>query len=142
MSKAYIVPATAALFGLCGCAPQPIASGPLPLPMTQTASTDWNVPLHPDGTLAQADDEEDAVDEPSLEERARAVFGNKPMRGTLPDNELNQELLFKFLLSEIAAQRGNMQLAAQGYLEMAKSSRDPRPAHLAVRELDERKFKK
>ena len=131
MSKAYIVPATAALLALCGCAQQPIASGPLPLPMTQTASTDWNVPLHPDGTLAQADDEE-AVDEPSLEERARAVFGNKPMRGTLPDNELNQELLFKFLLSEIAAQRGNMQLAAQGYLEMAKSSRDPRLAKRAT----------
>ena len=85
--------------------------------------------MQPDGTLAQADDDEDGA---SLEERARACFGNKPMRGTLPDNELNQELLFKFLLSEIAAQRGNLQFAAQGYLEMAKNTRDPRLAKRAT----------
>jgi hypothetical protein len=97
--------------------------------MTHTASADWSGPLHPDGTLAQADDESDPG---SLEERARAIFGNEPMHGTLPDNQLNQELLFKFLLSEIAAQRGNLPLAAQGYMEMAKSSRDPRLAKRAT----------
>jgi tetratricopeptide (TPR) repeat protein len=41
-------------------------------------------------------------------------------------------VLFKFLLSEIAAQRGNLQLAAQGYLEMAKTTRDPRLAKRAT----------
>ncbi len=129
MSKAQVLPAAAALLALCGCAQQPTASGPLPLPMTHTASADWSGPLHPDGALAQADDESDPS---SLEERARAIFGNEPMHGTLPDNQLNQELLFKFLLSEIAAQRGNLPLAAQGYMEMAKSSRDPRLAKRAT----------
>jgi len=97
--------------------------------MTHTASADWSGPLHPDGALAQADEDSDSS---SLEERARAIFGNEPMHGTLPDNQLNQELLFKFLLSEIAAQRGNLPLAAQGYMEMAKSSRDPRLAKRAT----------
>jgi tetratricopeptide (TPR) repeat protein len=97
--------------------------------MTHTASADWSGPLHPDGALAQADEDSDPS---SLEERARAIFGNEPMHGTLPDNQLNQELLFKFLLSEIAAQRGNLPLAAQGYMEMAKSSRDPRLAKRAT----------
>lgn len=129
MSNVQLLPAAAALIALCGCAQQPTANGPLPFPMTQTASADWSGPLYPDGTLAQADDEGDPS---SLEERARAIFGNMPMRGTLPDNQLNQELLFKFLLSEIAAQRGNLALAAQGYLEMAKSTRDPRLAKRAT----------
>ena len=96
MSKVHLLPA-AALLALCACAQQPTATGPLPFPTTQTASADWAGPLHPDGTLAQADDE---ADPSSLEERARAVFGNTPLQGTLPDNELNQELLFKFLLSD------------------------------------------
>jgi tetratricopeptide (TPR) repeat protein len=128
MSKLHILPA-AAVLALCGCAQQPTASGPLPLPMTQTASTDWTVAVQPDGTGAQSDDDGDAL---GLEDRARAVLGNKPLRGTLPDTQLNQELLFKFLMSEIAAQRGDLQLAAQGYLDMAKSTRDPRLAKRAT----------
>jgi tetratricopeptide (TPR) repeat protein len=126
MSKAQLFAASVALFALSGCAHQTTSSVPLPLPMNQTASADWMVPG--DGTLAQAEDD----DEHGLEERARAIFGNAPMKGTLPANELNQELLFKFLLSEIAGQRGNLQLAAQGYLEMAKSTRDPRLAKRAT----------
>jgi tetratricopeptide (TPR) repeat protein len=126
MSKLLLVLPAAATLALCACAQQPTASGPLPLPMTQTASTDWTVALEPD---AQSDDDADA---PGFEDRARAVLGNKPLRGTLPDTELNQELLFKFLMSEIAAQRGDLQLAAQGYLDMAKSTRDPRLAKRAT----------
>jgi tetratricopeptide (TPR) repeat protein len=97
--------------------------------MTQTASTDWSVAVQPDGSGGQADDD---GDDAGFEDRARAVLGNKPLRGTLPDTELNQELLFKFLMSEIAAQRGDVQLAAQGYLDMAKSTRDPRLAKRAT----------
>lgn len=129
MSKAYAVPAAVALLALSGCASHSTPSGPLPLSLMQTASADWTGPLRPDGMLAEADDE---AGPESLEERARAIFGNAPMLGNLPDNPLNQELLFKFLLSEIAAQRGNLPLAAQGYLEMAKSSRDPRLAKRAT----------
>jgi predicted Zn-dependent protease len=54
------------------------------------------------------------------------------LRGTLPGNELNQELLFKFLVSEIAGQRGNVQFGCTGYLELAKATRDPRLAKRAT----------
>ncbi|HTS54248.1 MAG TPA: tetratricopeptide repeat protein [Burkholderiales bacterium] len=128
MSKLHILSA-AAVFALYGCAQQPSANGPLPLPTTQTASTDWTVAVQPDGTGAQSDDDGDSA---GYEDRARAVLGNKPPRGTLPDTQLSQELLYKFLLSEIAAQRGDLQLAAQGYLDMAKSTRDPRLAKRAT----------
>ena len=128
MSKLHILTAAAALLGVCGCAQQPTASGPLPLPMTQTASTDWAVAVQPDGTLAPDDDGDGAT----MEDRARAVLGNKPLSGTLPANELNQDLLFKFLLSEIAAQRGDLQFAVQGYLDMARKTRDPRLAKRAT----------
>ena len=41
-------------------------------------------------------------------------------------------MLYKFLLAEIAGQRGSYQIAAQAYLEMAKSTRDPRIARRAT----------
>ena len=99
------------------------------LPGAHTASADWTLPGR---ALAQTDDQDEEESVPSLEDRARALFGDQPLRGTLPGNELNQELLFKFLLSEIAGQRGNVQLAAQGYLELAKTTRDPRLARRAT----------
>ena len=85
--------------------------------------------LAPWPELAQAGDD----DGDSLEDRARQIFGaSPPPPANLPDKSLDQELLFKFLLSEIAGQRGNLQLAAQGYLDMAKSTRDPRLARRAT----------
>ena len=128
MSKLPILLSAAAL-ALCGCAQQPPASGLLPLPTTHTASTDWTIAAQPDADDLQTDDDSDGA---TLEDRARAVLGSKPLRGSLPDAELNQELLFKFLMSEIAAQRGDTRLAAQGYLDMAKSTRDPRLAKRAT----------
>jgi tetratricopeptide (TPR) repeat protein len=128
MSKVLYIPVAMAILLSAGCAQQPRVSGGLPTG-AHTASTDWTLP---EGTLAQNDDEQDDDAGPSLDDRARALFGDKPLRGTLPGNELNQELLFKFLLSEIAGQRGNVQLAAQGYLELAKATRDPRLAKRAT----------
>ena len=96
---------------------------------TRTASADGAWPLSPWSDLAQAGDD----DGEGLEDRARQVFGTAPPPpANLPDKSLDQELLFKFLLSEIAGQRGNLQLAAQGYLDMAKSTRDPRLAKRAT----------
>lgn len=75
---------------------------------------------------AQADPE-------NFEERAREVFGTKSLpRTDLPDRNLDSDLLYKFLLAEIASQRGNYQIAAQAYLEMAKTTRDPRIARRAT----------
>jgi tetratricopeptide (TPR) repeat protein len=111
---------------LVACAQQPANRGPIGFPLSSlTASTD-NAMLG--AQLAQQGD-----DEESLEDKARRIFANEPPPATnLPGTALDQELLFKFLLSEIAGQRGNLQLAAQGYLEMAKTTRDPRLARRAT----------
>jgi tetratricopeptide (TPR) repeat protein len=50
----------------------------------------------------------------------------------LPLQDLSGQMLYDFLLGEIAAQRGSPGLAAQTFLELAKRSRDPRVARRAV----------
>jgi Flp pilus assembly protein TadD len=78
------------------------------------------------GFSAQADPE-------NFEQRAREVLGAKPLpRADLPDRPLDSDVLYKFLLAEIANQRGNYQLAAQTYLDLAKTTRDPRLARRAT----------
>jgi tetratricopeptide (TPR) repeat protein len=66
-----------------------------------------------------------------LQARAAEALGAAPP-SKLPPNELNRDTLYKFLLAEIAAQRGNVRLAAKAYLEIAQSTRDPRIARRAT----------
>ena len=68
------------------------------------------------------------ADENDFEDRARRVFGD----ASLPARNLDEELLYKFLLAEIASQRENLQVAAQAYLDLAKNTRDPRVARRAT----------
>ena len=44
----------------------------------------------------------------------------------LPKQELTGQILYQFLLAELAAQRGQFALSASAYLDLAKSTRDPR----------------
>ncbi len=50
----------------------------------------------------------------------------------LPDIELTDRLLYEFLLGDVAAQRGRPELAAQAYLDLARTTRDPRVARRAA----------
>ena len=50
----------------------------------------------------------------------------------LPSQQLSEQVLYELLLGEVAAQRGNPELAAQTYLDLAKRTRDPRIARRAV----------
>lgn len=50
----------------------------------------------------------------------------------LPNVELSEDLLFGLLLGEVALQRGHADLAAQAYLDLARSTRDPRLARRAA----------
>ncbi len=49
-----------------------------------------------------------------------------------PKMELSSQMLYTFLLGDIAAQRGQTGLAAQAYLELAKNTRDMRVARRAA----------
>ena len=53
-------------------------------------------------------------------------------KSAAPGAELNEPMLYEFLLGEIALQRGDAELAAQTYLELARRTRDPRVARRAV----------
>jgi uncharacterized protein HemY len=46
--------------------------------------------------------------------------------------ELTETILYEFLLAEIAAQRGDIGLAAQAYVDLARRTRDPRIARRAT----------
>ena len=53
-------------------------------------------------------------------------------RGAYPNQELTENLLYEYLVAEIAGQRGNVALAAQAYVDLAKRTRDPRIARRAT----------
>src|SRR3954464_2654126 len=85
-----------------------------------------------DGThLAAADADTSAQAQPeNPQPRARELKVSAP--GVLPERPLDSELLYKFLLAEIAVQHGDYQIAAQAYLDLAKTTRDPRIARRAT----------
>ncbi len=55
-----------------------------------------------------------------------------PAPPKLPDVTLSDELLFEFLFGEIAGQRGNLGIATEAYVDMAKRTRDPRIVQRAL----------
>jgi tetratricopeptide (TPR) repeat protein len=50
----------------------------------------------------------------------------------LPNMDLTGDLMYEFLVAEIASQRGNLTLAAQAYADLARRTRDPRVAERAT----------
>jgi tetratricopeptide (TPR) repeat protein len=55
--------------------------------------------------------------------------GSEP---SYPKQELSSQMLFTFMLADIAAQRGQSDVAAQGYMELAKQTRDLRVVRRAA----------
>jgi tetratricopeptide (TPR) repeat protein len=53
-------------------------------------------------------------------------------RPELPNVDLTRDLLYEFLIAEVAGQRGNVTLAAQAYVDLARRTRDPRVAERAT----------
>ncbi len=71
-----------------------------------------------------------SVDEESDRSHLEQIV--EPAKLDLPNIALTDRLLYEFLLGDIAAQRGRPELAAQAYLDLAKSTRDPRVARRAA----------
>lgn len=55
-----------------------------------------------------------------------------PRIESLPSLELTPQILYQLLMAEIAGQRGNMALSTRAYVDLARSTRDPRIARRAV----------
>lgn len=63
-----------------------------------------------------------------------AVFADSAPAKTKPvQTELNTDFVYKYLVGEIAGQRGDPNLASSLFLDLAKSSRDPRMAERAAK---------
>ena len=69
---------------------------------------------------------------PATTERANPEQIAEAPQPVLPKVALSDQLLYEFLLGDIAEQRGKPELAAQAYLDLAKSTRDPRVARRAA----------
>jgi Flp pilus assembly protein TadD len=70
-------------------------------------------------------------DEPSGQEQPLEAVPAPP-REPLPSVELTDDILHSILIGEVAAQRGNIGIAAQTFLDLARRTRDPRIARRAV----------
>jgi len=86
-------------------------------------------PPQPAAAVEEPQEESDA-DAPASE--AQALAPEPVDRSALPNQELTENLLYEFLLAEIAVQRGNAALSAQAYVDLAKRTRDPRIARRAT----------
>lgn len=64
--------------------------------------------------------------EPAAQTEKQDKLVEKNEEARLPAIELTDDLLFQFLVSEIAGQRGMLALAKEGYLDLARKTRDPR----------------
>lgn len=56
----------------------------------------------------------------------------KPAPAVLPNQALTDQILYQFLLAEVAGQRGKLDLSTQAYLDLARNTRDPRIAQRAT----------
>jgi len=82
-------------------------------------------PPHPAEAGEEAPDAGDA-------EGLQAAAPESVDRSLLPKQELTENLLYEFLIAEIAGQRGNAGLSAQAYVDLARRTRDPRIARRAT----------
>src|SRR5436190_20395756 len=81
---------------------------------------------------AVGEEAQDESDADASAGEAQALAPEPADRTALPNQELTENLLYEFLLAEIAGQRGNDSLSAQAYVDLAKRTRDPRIARRAT----------
>jgi len=72
------------------------------------------------------------VQEPTAEQTQPADDAQVAANEELPNQPLTPELLFKFLIAEVAGQRGAIGVANSTYLDLARQTRDPRIARRAA----------
>ena len=95
--------------------------------LTACAHTPVNQAVQPDAEDQTAQTEPSVQTEPLIE----ATPAETPP--VLPSVKLNSDLLYEYLLSEVASQRGNDTVAVEGSLDLAKKTRDPRLAMRAAK---------
>ncbi len=89
---------------------------------------------HADNQASQTDADSQTADENDGEQPDQSGSGEAQAETaqSLPNIELSSDLLYEYLLSEIAAQRGDETVAVNGSLDLAKKTQDPRLAMSAA----------
>lgn len=124
----------AVLAQLQGCASSPAQqtlpaeAGRAAAPAATKATSDQRAAP---GEIA-AEDRAKPPAQPPVTAQARPAQRTTEPAPALPAQELTESILYEFLLAEIAAQRGDIGLAAQAYVDLAKRTRDPRLARRAA----------
>ena len=84
-------------------------------------------PVHAPESQDEQAETENQVESPEKQAESRAVLPNIP---------LSSDLLYEYLMTEIASQRGQNDFAVEGSLDLARKTRDPRLAmratHIAI----------
>jgi Flp pilus assembly protein TadD len=96
--------------------------------LTACANTPANKAVQPD-----TGDQTAQTEDPSVQTEPRAEAPPAETPPALPSVKLTSDLLYEYLLSEVAAQRGNDTVAVEGSLDLAKKTRDPRLAMRAAK---------
>ncbi|HEX6827519.1 MAG TPA: tetratricopeptide repeat protein, partial [Burkholderiales bacterium] len=65
-------------------------------------------------------------------EQAAETAKQEARQPPLPDIELTDQILYQYLVGEVAAQNGDYQLASSAFLDLAQRTRDPRLAQRAT----------
>ncbi|MFP5403574.1 MAG: tetratricopeptide repeat protein [Gammaproteobacteria bacterium] len=112
MALFKLLPLAAALALAAGCS----------LPAVKASAPD-PAPAQPASAVAEAAPAEQP--DPVEEAHARA-------QAALPKQPLTPEILFKFLVAEVAGQRGAVALSQTTYLDLAQQTKDPRIARRAA----------
>jgi len=95
--------------------------------LTACAHTPVNQAVQPDAG------DQTAQTEPSVQTEPLAEAPPLETPPVLPSVKLSSDLLYEYLLSEVAGQRGSDTVAVEGSLDLAKKTRDPRLAMRAAK---------
>jgi tetratricopeptide (TPR) repeat protein len=129
---AALVSALGVFLLLSGCA-QTGTRGPGDGRVDGRAATDTT---RPSQVMDQVEDDGDDADnaEAGSATASSAIRQPRPAEPApvLPAMPLTDQLLYQFLLAEVAGQRGNPSLSAQAYVDLAQRTRDPRIARRAT----------
>ena len=111
MAHTRILPLCVALAFAAACSQPGVKASQLNISESQTTQT-------PEASA-------EAVAEPVAERVAKS-------EPNYPKQPLTSDILFKFLIAEVAGQRGSIQIAQSTYLDLARQTRDPRIARRAA----------
>ncbi|ODU05939.1 MAG: hypothetical protein ABS89_00850 [Thiobacillus sp. SCN 63-1177] len=94
-----------------------------------TACSQLGVKPPPVAVESQPQPSAEVVTEPAVDPAAEAVA---QAQAALPKQPLTPDILFKFLVAEVAGQRGQIGIAQSTYLDLARETHDPRIARRAA----------